>query len=163
MRLKTMIDNVYRNQKKMEVAVEAKNELSLMDLIRKFEESFKESIKELKRAARDELKSNRRRRGSKKEGGRKDKGETPSQLKPWHDEVRRVWEELKATDAKTPYKRAVAEAHLRRGKPVVAAAADAGKKVSKKAVVAVAPVAKVEEVKAAATPKSEKKSKKSSA
>lgn len=146
----------------MEVAVEAKNELSLMDLIRKFEESFKESIKELKRAARDELKSNRRRRGSKKEGGRKDKGETPSQLKPWHDEVRRVWEELKATDAKTPYKRAVAEAHLRRGKPVVAAAADAGKKVSKKAVAA-AP-AKVEEVKAAPVQvKSEKKGKKSSA
>jgi hypothetical protein len=130
MRLKTMIDNVYRNQKKMEVAVEAKNELSLMDLIRKFEESFKESIKELKRAARDELKSNRRRRGSKKEGGRKDKGETPSQLKPWHDEVRRVWEELKATDAKTPYKRAVAEAHLRRGKPVVASVVE--KKSSKK-------------------------------
>jgi hypothetical protein len=161
MRLKTMIDNVYRNQKKMEVAVEAKNELSLMDLIRKFEESFKESIKELKRAARDELKSNRRRRGSKKEGGRKDKGETPSQLKPWHDEVRRVWEELKAADPKTPYKRAVAEAHLRRGKPVVAAAADAGKKVSKKAVAA-AP--NVEEVKAAPVQvKSEKKGKKSSA
>ncbi len=144
----------------MEVAVESKNELSLMDLIRKFEESFKESIKELKRAARDELKSNRRRRGSKKEGGRKDKGETPSQLKPWHDEVRRVWEELKAVDAKTPYKRAVAEAHLRRGKPA-AAVADAGKKVAKKAVAA-APVAKVEAV-AAAAPKSEKKGKKASA
>lgn len=146
----------------MEVAVEAKNELSLMDLIRKFEESFKESIKELKRAARDELKSNRRRRGSKKEGGRKDKGETPSQLKPWHDEVRRVWEELKAADAKTPYKRAVAEAHLRRGKPA-AAVADAGKKVAKKAVAA-APVAvaKVETV-TAAVPKSEKKGKKASA
>ena len=153
---------MYIETRKMEVAVEAKNELSLMDLIRKFEESFKESIKELKRAARDELKSNRRRRGSKKEGGRKDKGETPSQLKPWHDEVRRVWEELKAIDAKTPYKRAVAEAHLRRGKPA-AAVADAGKKVSKKAVAA-APVAvaKVEAVTAAA-PKSEKKGKKSSA
>lgn len=138
----------------MEGVVESKSDLSLMDLIRKFEDNFKESIKELKRAARDELKSHRRRRGSKKEGGRKDKGETPNQLKPWHDEVRRVWEELKAADAKTPYKRAVAEAHLRRSTTV---APVQEKKGGKKVV-----QAKAEEVKAAPA-KAEKKAKKASA
>jgi hypothetical protein len=114
----------------METAVDTTSEITLLDRIQRIENE----LKELKRAARHELKARRRRRGSKKEGGKKEKGDTPSQLKPWHDEVRRVWEELKATDAKTPYKRAVAEAHSRRGKPVAAAAVAvvAEKKVSKK-------------------------------
>ena len=124
----------------MEATVETTSEITLLDRIQRIENE----LKELKRAARHELKARRRRRGSKKEGGKKEKGETPSQLKPWHDEVRRVWEELKAADAKTPYKRAVAEAHSRRGKPVAAATsvvADAGKKGKKAAaeVVASAP------------------------
>jgi multidrug resistance efflux pump len=120
----------------METTVETTTEISLLDRIYRIEAE----LKELKRAARHELKARRRRRGSKKEGGKKEKGETPSQLKPWHDEVRRVWEELKATDAKTPYKRAVAEAHSRRGKPVAVVAAvaapvapvEAKKKATKK-------------------------------
>ena len=143
----------------MEVAVEAGSELTLMDRVRKIEETFKEAIKELKRAARDELKSRRRRRGGKREGGKKVKGETPPQLMGWHAEVRRVWEELKATDAKTPYKRAVAEAHARRsGKGAVAApVAVEEKKGGKKA--AAAPVAQAPKTEA----KSEKKGKKSSA
>ena len=149
----------------MEVAVEAGSELTLMDRVRKIEETFKEAIKELKRAARDELKSRRRRRGSKREGGKKVKGETPPQLMGWHAEVRRVWEELKAADAKTPYKRAVAEAHARRsGKAAVAAAAPAQveeKKGGKKAAVA-APVSAQAQAQKTEV-KSEKKGKKSSA
>lgn len=117
----------------MKDIVELDSEMSLMDLVRKFEETFKESIKELKRAVRDELKARPRRRGSKKDGERKEKGETPNQLKPWHDEVRRVWEELKVADAKTPYKRAVAEAHLRRsGKVAVVEEKKGGKKTATK-------------------------------
>jgi hypothetical protein len=144
----------------MEVAVEAGSELTLMDRVRKIEETFKDAIKELKRAARDELKSRRRRRGAKREGGKKVKGETPPQLMGWHAEVRRVWEELKASDAKTPYKRAVAEAHARRSGKVAAApvAVVEEKKGGKKN----AAQAKTEEVKASA-PKTEKKGKKSSA
>jgi hypothetical protein len=102
----------------MESIIETTSEITLLDRIHRIEAE----LKELKRAARHELKARRRRRGSKKEGGKKEKGETPSQLKPWHDEVRRVWEELKSSDPKTPYKRAVAEAHSRRGVPVVAPA-----------------------------------------
>ncbi len=98
----------------MESIIETTSEITLLDRIHRIEAE----LKELKRAARHELKARRRRRGSKKEGGKKEKGETPSQLKPWHDEVRRVWEELKSSDPKTPYKRAVAEAHSRRGVPV---------------------------------------------
>ena len=83
----------------------------------------------------------------------------------WHAEVRRVWEELKASDAKTPYKRAVAEAHARRsGKVAAAPAVVEEKKGGKKA------AAKTEEVKAASAQaqtkteaKAEKKGKKSSA
>ncbi len=138
----------------METAVETTGEITLLDRIQRIENE----LKELKRAARHELKARRRRRGSKKEGGKKEKGETPSQLKPWHDEVRRVWEELKAADAKTPYKRAVAEAHSRRGKPV-AAAAEPVKKVEKGA-----KKEKVEAVVAAAAPAAgAKKGKKASA
>jgi hypothetical protein len=151
----------------MEVAVEAGSELTLMDRVRKIEETFKDAIKELKRAARDELKSRRRRRGAKREGGKKVKGETPPQLMGWHAEVRRVWEELKASDAKTPYKRAVAEAHARRSGKVAAAVPVAvveEKKGGKKA--AAVAVAKTEEVKTSAPKteaKAEKKGKKSSA
>jgi hypothetical protein len=138
----------------MEVAVEAGSELTLMDRVRKIEETFKDAIKELKRAARDELKSRRRRRGAKREGGKKVKGETPPQLMGWHAEVRRVWEELKASDAKTPYKRAVAEAHARRsGKVAAAPAVVEEKKGGKKA-------AKTEEVKVAQPVKTEAKAEK---
>ena len=136
----------------MEATVETTSEITLLDRIQRIENE----LKELKRAARHELKARRRRRGSKKEGGKKEKGETPSQLKPWHDEVRRVWEELKAADAKTPYKRAVAEAHSRRGKPVTSAVAPAVEKKSAKK-------EKVEAVAVAAAPAAPKKGKKASA
>ena len=139
----------------MDAPIEIASEITLLDRIQRIENE----LKELKRAARHELKARRRRRGSKKEGaGKKEKGETPSQLKPWHDEVRRVWEELKAADAKTPYKRAVAEAHSRRGKPVAGASAVAPaveKKSAKKE--------KVEAVAVAAAPAAPKKGKKASA
>ena len=147
----------------MEVAVEAGSELTLMDRVRKIEETFKEAIKELKRAARDELKSRRRRRGSKREGGKKVKGETPPQLMGWHAEVRRVWEELKAADAKTPYKRAVAEAHARRsGKAAVAAPVAVEEKKGGKKAAAAAPVSAQAQAQKTEV-KSEKKGKKSSA
>ena len=140
----------------MESVIETSSEITLLDRIHRIEAE----LKELKRAARHELKARPRRRGSKKEGGKKEKGETPSQLNPWHDEVRRVWEELKAVDAKTPYKRAVAEAHSRRGVPVASAVAapvvaDAGKKGKK--------AAAVEAVAVASTPAPAKKAKKASA
>ena len=108
-----------------EVAVE----LSVVERIVKIEES----LKELKRAARQELKA-RRRRGVRvnANGEKAAKGETPEQLKAWHEEVRKVWDEMRKTDAKTPYKRAVAEASARRKGSVVAAAPVAEKK-SKKA------------------------------
>jgi hypothetical protein len=95
-------------------------ELSLLERITKIEES----LKDLKRAARHELKNRRRRRGVRKDGAEKGaKGETPAQLVAWHNEVRSVWDEMRKQDAKTPYKRAVAEASARRkgGAPVVAA------------------------------------------
>jgi hypothetical protein len=110
-------------------------ELSLVDRISKIEES----LKELKRAARQELKSRRRRRGTKvgADGVKVAKGETPEQLKAWHEEVRKVWDEMRKADAKTPYKRAVAEASSRRkgSAPVVEK-----KVVAKKVVKAEAPV-----------------------
>ena len=119
-------------------------ELSLVERIAKIEES----LKDLKRAARQELKARRRRRGTKvgTDGQKLAKGETPEQLKAWHEEVRKVWDEMRKADAKTPYKRAVAEASSRRkgGAAVVAAVvvAPAGeKKVRKaKAEVVLAPV-----------------------
>jgi len=86
-------------------------ELSLVERISKIEES----LKDLKRAARHELRNRRKRRGVKKDGVEKgEKGETPAQLVAWHTEVRKVWEEMRKSDAKTPYKRAVAEASARR-------------------------------------------------
>lgn len=123
-------------------------EMSLVERINKLEEG----LKDLKRAARQELKARRRRRGARvnANGEKAAKGETPQQLKAWHDEVRKVWEEMRKSDAKTPYKCAVAEASARRkssggSAPVAAApaAAPAAEKKSKKAAAA-APVAAVE-------------------
>jgi hypothetical protein len=112
------------------------SELSLVERISKIEEG----LKELKRAARHELKNRRRRRGVKREGSDKGaKGETPAQLVAWHTEVRKVWDEMRKSDEKTPYKRAVAEASARRkgaapvAAPVVVAAAP---KAAKKTLVA---------------------------
>jgi hypothetical protein len=127
--------------------VETSVELSLVERIAKIEDS----LKELKRCARQELKARRRRRGVRvnANGEKAAKGETPEQLKAWHEEVRKVWDEMRASDAKTPYKRAVAEASARRkgsavAAPVAAVAPVAEKKVNKKAASAsAAPVAVV--------------------
>ena len=128
------------------------NDMSLVERISKIEES----LKDLKRAARQELKARRRRRGGRvsANGEKAAKGETPEQLKAWHEEVRKVWEEMRKADSKTPYKRAVAEASARRkGTPApVAAPVVAEKKVAKKtakteAPVATAPVVEVEATK----------------
>jgi len=126
------------------------SDLSLVERIAKIEES----LKDLKRAARQELKARRRRRGVRAtaNGEKVAKGETPEQLKAWHEEVRKVWDEMRKADAKTPYKRAVAEASARRkGGPVAsvpAVAPVAEKKVAKKAVKAEAPAPVVEAVEA---------------
>lgn len=129
-------------------------ELSLVERIGKIEES----LKDLKRAARQELKARRRRRGARvnANGEKAEKGETPVQLKAWHEEVRKVWDEMRKADAKTPYKRAVAEASARRkggaATPVAAAPVVADKKV-KKAAKAEAAVAASEPVVAEAPKK----------
>jgi DNA repair exonuclease SbcCD ATPase subunit len=114
--------------------------LTLTERISKIEES----LKELKRAAKQlEKQVGRRRRRT----PRGQKGETPQQLRAWHEEVHRVWEDMKKSDKATLYKKAVAEAARRRGgskavvAPVVAApapaapatAAKASKKAAKKA------------------------------
>ena len=120
------------------------SDLSLVERIAKIEES----LKDLKRAARQELKARRRRRGVRAtaNGEKVAKGETPEQLKAWHEEVRKVWDEMRKADAKTPYKRAVAEASARRkggpvaAAPVVAPAPTGEKKVAKKVAKAVEPV-----------------------
>ena len=116
-------------------------DVSLVDRISKIEES----LKELKRAARQELKARRRRRGTKvgADGVKAAKGETPEQLKAWHEEVRKVWDEMRKADAKTPYKRAVAEASARRKGAPVAAAVEK-KVVVKKVAKAEAPVVAAE-------------------
>jgi hypothetical protein len=132
-------------------------ELSLVERISKIEDS----LKDLKRAARQELKARRRRRGVRVSatGEKVAKGETPEQLKAWHDEVRKVWDEMRKADAKTPYKRAVAEASARRkggaAAPVaaVAAAPVAEKKVKKAKAEAAAPVAAPAPEAAAEAPK----------
>jgi hypothetical protein len=129
-------------------------EISLVERINKLEEG----LKDLKRAARQELKARRRRRGVRvaANGEKVAKGETPQQLKAWHDEVRKVWDEMRKSDAKTPYKRAVAEASARRKGPAtpVVAAPVVEKKVKAKKTEAVAapvevaaPVAEVKEKK----------------
>jgi hypothetical protein len=116
------------------MATESTVELSLVERISKLEEG----LKDLKRAARQELKARRRRRGPRvnANGEKTAKGETPEQLKAWHEEVRKVWDEMRKADSKTPYKRAVAEASARRkgsNTPVPTAAPVADKKVTKKA------------------------------
>ena len=115
-------------------------DVSLVEQISKLEEA----LKVLKRTARQELKARRRRRGSKGANGQPAaKGETPEQLKAWHEEVRKVWDEMRKSDAKTPYKRAVAEASARRKggapAPVAAPAPVVEKKASKKAAPVAAP------------------------
>ena len=114
---------------------DASVELSLVERISKIEES----LKDLKRAARHELKSRRKRRAKRNaDGSAVPKGETPEQLKAWHEEVRKVWDEMRKADAKTPYKRAVAEASARRKGAPVAAVVEK-KVVAKKVVKAEAP------------------------
>jgi hypothetical protein len=108
---------------------ESSVEMSLVERISKIEES----LKELKRAARHELKSRRKRRAKRNaDGTAVPKGETPEQLKAWHEEVRKVWDEMRKVDAKTPYKRAVAEASARRKGSVVAVAVSAPVTAEKK-------------------------------
>jgi hypothetical protein len=135
-------------------ATDSTVELSLVERIGKLEEG----LKDLKRAARQELKARRRRRSGRvnANGEKASKGETPQQLKAWHEEVRKVWEEMRKADAKTPYKRAVAEASARRkgGAPAPVAAAPAvEKKVAKKATKAEAPAAPAPAVEAEAPKK----------
>lgn len=138
----------------MSTSTETSVELSLVERIGKIEES----LKDLKRAARQELKARRRRRGVRvnANGEKAEKGETPVQLKAWHEEVRKVWDEMRKADAKTPYKRAVAEASARRkggaSAPVTAAPVVADKKVKKAAKTEAAAPAPVAEV-AAEAPK----------
>jgi hypothetical protein len=107
-------------------------EISLVERINKLEEG----LKDLKRAARQELKARRRRRGARvaANGEKVAKGETPQQLKAWHDEVRKVWDEMRKSDAKTPYKRAVAEASARRKGPAAPVAATPAVEVKEKKV-----------------------------
>jgi hypothetical protein len=130
-------------------------ELSLVERITKLEDG----LKDLKRAARQELKARRRRRGPRvnANGEKAAKGETPVQLKAWHEEVRKVWEEMRKADAKTPYKRAVAEASARRkgGAPAAAAPVVAAvtEKKAKKAAKTEAPVAAAPVVEAEAPKK----------
>ena len=133
-------------------------ELSLVERITKLEDG----LKDLKRAARQELKARRRRRGPRvnANGEKAAKGETPVQLKAWHEEVRKVWEEMRKADAKTPYKRAVAEASARRkgGAPVAVVAAPAvAEKKAKKAAKTEAPAAPAPVVEAEAPKKRVKK------
>jgi len=92
--------------------------LSLTERISKVEEL----LKDLKRAAKHlEKQVGRRRRRT----PRGQKGETPQQLRAWHEEVHRVWEDMKKTDKATLYKKAVAEAARRRGGAPAASAAAA--------------------------------------
>ena len=89
---------------------------SLTERITKVEEL----LKELKRAAKQlEKQVGRRRRRT----PRGQKGETPQQLRAWHEEVHRVWEDMKTTDKTTLYKKAVAEAARRRGSAAAPAVA----------------------------------------
>ena len=101
-------------------AVSTDATLSLTERITKVEDL----LKDLKRAAKQlEKQVGRRRRRT----PRGQKGETPQQLRAWHEEVHSVWEDMKKTDKATLYKKAVAEAARRRGgkAPVVAAATPA--------------------------------------
>jgi hypothetical protein len=139
-------------------ATETSVEMSLFERITKIEEG----LKDLKRAARQELKARRRRRGARvnANGEKASKGETPEQLKAWHEEVRKVWDEMRKSDPKTPYKRAVAEASARRkgsatpvavAAPVVAVTEKKSKKAAAPAVVEAAAPATTKKVKKSAT------------
>jgi hypothetical protein len=92
--------------------------VSLTERITKVEEL----LKELKRAAKQLEKQVGRRRRRVPRG---QKGETPQQLRAWHEEVHRVWDDMKKTDKATLYKKAVAEAARRRGVTTVTAASAA--------------------------------------
>ena len=133
--------NIHKGIREMaSVVVPVDVDLSLVERIAKIEES----LKDLKRAARQELKARRRRRATKvgADGVKVAKGETPEQLKAWHEEVRKVWDEMRKADAKTPYKRAVAEASARRkGAPVPSAGAEKKVRKSKAEAPVAAPVA----------------------
>ena len=108
---------------------------SLTERIAKIEES----LKELKRAAKQlEKQVGRRRRRT----PRGQKGETPQQLRAWHEEVHRVWEDMKKTDKATLYKKAVAEAARRRGGSKAAAPVTASAPVASAAAPVAASVAK---------------------
>ena len=98
-------------------AVSTDATLSLTERITQVEDL----LKDLKRAAKHlEKQVGRRRRRT----PRGQKGETPQQLRAWHEEVHSVWEDMKKTDKATLYKKAVAEAARRRGgKAPVAATA----------------------------------------
>lgn len=136
----------------------SKVELTVVERIAQIETA----LKELKRVARHELKARKGRRASKRSGDKTVKGETPQQLKAWHDEVRKVWDEMRKTDEKTPYKRAVAEASSRRknaGAAPVVAVAPVATKVAKKEKA----VEKVAEVAAAPVKDAKKVAKKASA
>ena len=118
-------------------------ELSLVERISQIEDA----LKDLKRAARNELKSRRRRRSKRNaDGTAAPKGETPEQLKAWHEEVRKVWDEMRKADEKTPYKHAVAEASARRKNSTKAPTASASASAAP-----VAEVKKAKKVVAAAT------------
>lgn len=89
--------------------------VSLTDRISKVEEL----LKELKKAAKQLEKQVGRRRRRVPRG---QKGETPQQLRAWHEEVHSVWEDMRKTDKTTLYKKAVAEAARRRSGSKAAAA-----------------------------------------
>jgi hypothetical protein len=141
-------------------ATESTVEMSLFERITKLEEG----LKDLKRAARQELKARRRRRGARvnANGEKASKGETPEQLKAWHEEVRKVWDEMRKSDPKTPYKRAVAEASARRkgssapsttaaAAPVVASTTEKKSKKTAAPVAAAEPVQTTKKVKKSST------------
>lgn len=131
------------------VPVDSSVELTLVERISLIEDA----LKDLKRAARNELKSRRRRRAKRNaDGTTAPKGETPEQLKAWHEEVRKVWDEMRKADEKTPYKHAVAEASARRKTTTsVSASASVSPSVSASVPVPVNEVKKVKKVLAAAT------------
>ena len=123
--------------------VDTSVELSLVERISLIEDA----LKDLKRAARNELKSRRRRRAKRNaDGTAAPKGETPEQLKAWHEEVRKVWDEMRKTDDKTPYKHAVAEASARRKNGSSSASAASASSVAPVAVESAGAVKKVKKV-----------------
>lgn len=86
---------------------DATTTVSLSERLAHIESLLKDMRKEVRRL---EKTANKRRRRTPKEG----KSETPVQLQAWHNEVHQVWETLKQADPAVPYKKAVAEASVRR-------------------------------------------------